>query len=99
VARIQVRRSDSLLNGFLIGAAVGAGTIVALAFSIDRNEADEYGPATALYGAIGGGIGIGIDALIRGKRTVFMARSGAHRVSVQPIVTARAQGLRVSLTF
>jgi hypothetical protein len=99
IRKVEAYRTDSVLNGLLIGAGVGAGSVLALAYGIDRNEADEYGGVVAFYGAIGGAIGAGIDALIRGKHTVLVAEPRAPKVSIQPMVTPQAQGLRVAVTF
>jgi hypothetical protein len=99
IRKVETYRSDSVLNGLLIGVAAGAGSVLAVAFALDRNEADEYGAAVALYGAIGGAMGAGIDALIRGRHTVLLAEPQATKVSVQPVVAPHAQGVRVTVKF
>ena len=63
------RRGDSLQNGTLIGAAIGAAPVVAMfiyAMAVDRNEIDEWAPiylglatGTAVTGAL---VGRAIDA-------------------------------------
>ena len=95
---VVVRQSDSLLNGALIGA--GAGVASGLFFCTRMepwdNCRDDYG-AMFTFGAIGAGIGMGIDALIR--KSVFQSASGATQVHASPILSRRGKGLRLSLRF
>ena len=95
---VVVRQSDSLLNGALIGA--GAGVASGLFFCTRMepwdNCRDDYGAMFKL-GAIGAGIGMGIDALIR--KTVFQSASGAAEVRALPILSRREKGLRFAVTF
>jgi hypothetical protein len=50
-------------------------------------------------GAIGAGLGIGVDALIRGRRTIYEAAPGAMRLQAMPIFIRHAGGLQISLSF
>ena len=95
---VAVRESDSLLNGALIGAGVGVASGLFLCTRTEpwRNCRDDVGPMIKI-GAIGAGIGIGIDALIR--RKVYQSASGATEVHAAPIVGRRAKGLRLSVKF
>ena len=97
-APVTVRVSDSLLNGALIGAgtAVASGLVFCTMMEPWDNCKDDVGPMLKL-GAIGAGIGMGIDALIRKK--VYQSASGAAEIHAAPIVGRRAQGLRLSVTF
>jgi hypothetical protein len=99
VTRVRVRDSDSVLNGALIGAgaAVASGLFLCRLTETWENCRDDAGPMFRI-GAIGAGIGIGIDALIRGRKTIYEA-PGATRLHAEPIVGRRAAGLQVSLTF
>ena len=99
VMRVRVRQSDSVINGALIGAgaAVATGLLLCSLTETWENCRDDAGPMLKI-GAIGAGIGIGIDALIRGRRTIYEA-SGSTRLSAAPIVTRHARGLQVSLSF
>ena len=98
VMRVRARHSDSLINGALIGAgaAVASGLFVCSLGETWENCRDDVGPMLRI-GAIGAGIGIGIDALIRGRRTIYEA--GSTRLLAAPIVARRARGLQVSLSF
>jgi hypothetical protein len=95
---VVVRQSDSLLNGALIGA--GAGVASGLFFCTRMepwdNCRDDFG-AMFKFGAIGAGIGMGIDALIR--KSVFQSASGAAAVRAVPILSRRGKGLRFSVSF
>jgi hypothetical protein len=105
VSAIQVRRNDSLANGALIGLGVGSGlTLVACLADTEAREAGWCVAAAAVYGGIGAGIGVGIDALIPGKKILAYrapAPSGAPpaRLSIAPVVTPRAKGVAVSFAF
>ncbi len=93
-----VRQSDSLVNGALIGAGVAVASGLAFCTMMEPwdNCRDDYGPMLRI-GAIGAGIGIGIDALIRKK--VYQSASGGTVVHAAPILGRRAQGLRLSVKF
>jgi hypothetical protein len=99
IRKLEVYRSDSVLNGTLIGVAVGAGGALAVAYGLDRNEADEYAGVVALYAGMGAALGAGIDALIRGRHTVLLAEPHAPTVSFEPVLTPHAKGMRVALKF
>ena len=93
-----VRQSDSLLNGALIGAGAGVASGLLLCRTMEpwQNCRDDFG-SMALTGAIGAGIGMGIDALIRKK--VYQTASGGTEVYAAPLFGRRAKGLRLSVTF
>jgi hypothetical protein len=78
------RPTDSLANGALIGLAAGSafGVVAATAGTTDCDESSEYwgpcfgGPrfivgSALIFGGIGAGIGVGIDALVRHNRIVY----------------------------
>jgi hypothetical protein len=100
IMRVRARQSDSLLNGALIG--VGAGVASGL-FLCTRTEPwencrDDVGPMFRI-GAVGAGVGIAIDALIRGRRTIYEVTQRAARLRATPIAAQHAGGLQVSLSF
>ena len=93
-----VRESDSLLNGALIGAGAGVASGLFLCtltepWEICRGDFS----AMAKVGAIGAGIGMGIDALIR--RKIYQSASGAAEVHAAPLIGRRAKGVRLSVSF
>ena len=105
VRLISERRRDSLANGALIGLAVGGvGTGLACLASTEGPDQGWCLLAALVYGGIGAGIGVGIDALIPGKKLVAYrapgsAGSSQARLSIAPVVTPRAKGVAVSFAF
>jgi hypothetical protein len=100
IARVRVRRSDSLLDGALIGAGAGLASHL---FGCRLTEPwdvclHDTGPQLTFV-AIGAGIGIGADALIRGRQTVFEAVAGSTRLRVLPVAAPGAAGFHLSLSF
>ena len=100
IVRVRVRHSDSVLNGALIGAgaAVAAGLYLCNVTEPWENCRDDFGPMFRI-GALGAGIGIGVDALIRGRTTIYERERGTARLQAAPIVGRHAGGLQVSLSF
>ena len=100
ITRVRVRHADPVLNGALIGAgaAIASGLAFCRLMEPWENCRDDVGPMLRI-GAAGAGVGIVIDALIRGRRTVYEAPRGSARLSVAPIVARNAGGLHVSLSF
>jgi hypothetical protein len=106
VKRIRQRLSDPLLNGAAIGAVsvMTLATVSSIAFS-DRSEGETFGWADAgfiLYlGAIGAGVGIGIDALIQGRKIIYETSGTISRRSfgVSPMLSPRLRGVRLSVRF
>jgi len=92
---VRIDRKDGLKNGALIGLAVGAALGVGLVQ--DGSDCDpvvigcgdpgagNYVAAGLVLAGLGSAIGVGIDALIGGDRTVY--RRGDTRVRVVPSVS------------
>ena len=96
VSAIRHRRDDSLVNGAAWGLTVG--TVAGFA-PCGRCH---IGPGLAmagLYGGIGAGIGVGIDALIRGNATVFRRGQSGSRVVVTPQLAPSHKAVSVSVQF
>ena len=100
ITRIKARHFDSVLNGALIGAgaAITAGLLLCTAMESWENCRDDVGPML-LIGATGAGIGIGLDALIRGRKTIYEAPKASARVRAMPIIGRHAAGFNVSFSF
>ena len=100
VVRVRARRSDPVINGGLIGAgaAVASGLFLCSLTETWANCRDDVGPMLRIA-AIGAGAGIGIDALIRGRQTIYEAAPRSARLQAAPIVGGRAAGLQILLTF
>jgi hypothetical protein len=99
IRRVAVRQSDSLLNGALIGAgaAIASGLFLCTRTEPWENCRDDAGPMLRI-GAIGAGVGIGIDAVIRGRRTIYGADRGA-RLRVAPVLGRDVRALHLSVDF
>jgi hypothetical protein len=94
------RRSDSLLNGALIGAGVGVATELFLCTRMEPWSVcrDDVGPMLT-FGALGAGIGIALDALIRGRHSPSKGLADDSRLHAAAIVDRRSRGLQISLVF
>jgi hypothetical protein len=100
VTKIRQRRSDSLQNGAIIGAAAGAGyglALLALAASMD----DGGGPipigvvtGMVVFTGIGAAAGAGIDALITPRQVIYEKPGGARNVSISPVFLRGRRGVR-----
>jgi hypothetical protein len=88
-ATLSARQSDPLWNGALIGAGAGIASGLFICRLTEPWDVcrEQVGPIIA-YGAIGAGIGIGIDALIHGRR-----------VTALPFVARRVGGLQLAVKF
>ena len=103
VRAIRMREGDSLRSGALIGLGVGVilGTLSVASF---EGTGVDYAWGAAIGGAICAGIGVGIDALIPGKKVVAYRAPGpagapSARLSLAPVITPRAKGVAVSYSF
>ena len=104
VLQLRQRRPDPLWNGAIIGLAVGGGLGIAMGDFSGSWRWSDAAVGALMFGSIGAGIGLGIDAMIPGRRQVvyrapgFAAASPA-RLFAAPILTPRAKGLAVSFAF
>jgi hypothetical protein len=100
ISRIRAPHFDSVLNGALIGAgaAVASGLLFCRSMEPWENCRDDVG-AMFLIGATGAGIGIGIDALFRGRQTIYEAPKASARVRAVPMIGRRAAGFNLSFSF
>jgi sRNA-binding regulator protein Hfq len=96
VSTVRARRQDSLANGAKWGLGVGAAVGMASCGTC------HIGPglmAAGIYGGIGAGIGVGLDALIRGSMVVYQQRGSARRIAIAPQFGTSHKGVSVSLGF
>ena len=104
------RPHDSLANGALIGFVSGAvfGLLAVAAeenadcepggfWSCGNPTAGAYVVVPAIFGGIGAGIGVGIDAIVRRDPTLF--RRGDSRVTLAPSLGRRVRGLSLSVRW
>ena len=93
-SQVHAQGRDSLVNGIVIGAAVGAGAGVAFTYAVrDSDGFNQYAYGALVFGAIGAGAGLGIDALLnRGLSAPGVRRRG---VSIAPSVWRNVAGVTV----
>ena len=95
VRRGQVRH-DSVLNGALIGATAGVASGLAVCRLMEPWETCLEPAPLLRLGAVGAGIGIAVDALIR--RRDGAGPRGSH-VSIAPVAGRGSKGLQVGVRF
>ena len=99
----EIRRSDKLTNGAVIGTLGGLAVGVLGAINLCR---DSEGACSGAAGVIpfttlcGTGIGVGVDALIKRQMIVYRpGNSAPPRITLTPLVSAQRQGLTLSFAF
>jgi hypothetical protein len=101
ITTIRRRHADSLANGAKIGFGVGAGfgTLVAIAVVGEIGSAAAI-PMVLVYGAMGAGIGVGIDGVQSSDQVIF-SRPGpvSARLGISPIASQGRRGARLTLRF
>ena len=101
VTTIRFRHADSLANGAKIGFGVGAGfgTLVAIAVVGELGSAAAI-PMILVYGAMGAGIGVGVDGLQSSDKVIFSRPSPpSARLGISPVVGQGRRGVRLTLGF
>ena len=101
VATILQRRGDSLKNGALwgfgVGLAVGAAALVAMCTDGPCDAA--LALVLPVYGGLGTGIGVGVDAMKTGLQTIYQRRVGSASVGVVPVLGRKQRGVGLSVKF
>ena len=97
------RPNDSLANGALIGFGTGAALGLLAATSCDNSSGCFEGPGwvaytTLLMGAMGAGVGVGVDALIRRDRIVY-PRKPRPQARIAPAIGPGVRGVVFGLTW
>ena len=93
----DVRKTEGVLNGALIGGGIGAG-LALWDYSIDPSEPGN-GIIFGISICLGTAIGAGIDALRDGGRVVYRAGAAKRSVTLAPIAQRRRQGVQVAVRF
>jgi hypothetical protein len=86
---------DPLLNGAVIGAATGAGAGIAFTHAVRDSDLTfgQYAYGALIFGAIGAGIGVGVDALL--NRAPHGTGVTPRRVVIAPTAWRRVAGVAV----
>ena len=85
---------DGLLNGAVIGGAVGAGVGIVFTHAVRDSDltAGQYARSAIIFGALGAGAGLGVDALLsRGRRPAVAPR----RLWIAPAVWRNVSAVAV----
>jgi len=103
---IKQRRPDSLANGAWIGAVSGGGLVglaaIATCASLGcHGDGPEFAAAAVAYTGIGAAIGVGIDAMITHRQTIYRqsAQTTLESVRVAPLIASGRKGVALSFTF
>lgn len=89
---------DGLLNGTVIGAAVGAGMGIALVHAVrDTEGAGQDAQGALIFGAMGAGVGLGVDALL--NRAPSASGATPRRLLITPTVWRHLGGVVVRLRW
>jgi hypothetical protein len=103
VSRIRQRLPDSRKNGALIGFLVGAATSTGGAIAMASPAGSCSGGCVAtnilVGGGVGGLVGMGIDALIQGRKDIYVRAQASRSIEVAPLMLSQAKGVSVSLQF
>ena len=86
---------DALLNGAVIGGAVGAGVGVAFTHAVRDSDLvfSQYARGALIFGAIGAGVGLGVDAMF--TRTSPAPGLPTRRILIVPAVWRDIAGVVV----
>lgn len=102
VVTIRQRHGDPLGNGALWGAGIGAAALL----SVARAGVGADGPWSAKNTAnmtyvagLGCGVGVAIDAMIKGHWTLYAKPAPASRVAVVPLAGGSRRGVVVAVRF
>jgi hypothetical protein len=101
IANIQLRYADSLANGAKIGFGIGAGlgVLAGLAIAGELNAAAAVPTIILMYGAMGAGIGVGVDGLTSSTRIIFSRPVTSTGVRVEPDLRARTAAVRMAISW
>lgn len=102
IERIDLRVEDSLKNGVLIGAGIGAAALVTLACLSDDCGGDGYVVVgAAFYAGIGAGLGALFDILLNDRELIYVAPDSPSgpRLLAAPILSQDRKGILVSISF
>ena len=97
--RAVAQGRDGLLNGTVIGAAVGAGLGVAFTHAVRDSDLtfSQYARGALIFGAIGAGAGLGVDALF--NRAAAGSAVKPRRILIAPTVWRGVAGVAVRWTW
>jgi hypothetical protein len=100
IRSVHIRKEDSLVNGTLLGAAVGGGLTSLLFLDNECRDDPVCYEAVAVYAGLGALAGLAIDALIHGTTVIYRAASRNERpLRVVPMTGGGRRGIGVMIRF
>jgi hypothetical protein len=94
----EIRATDSVLSGALIGASIGLG-LATWDYLIDPSEPGNAAVFTVAIG-LGTAVGTAIDALVnRRGQILYASPRQTRRLIISPVLRKDRQGVRVSVRF
>jgi len=99
VDTIAKRVPDSLKNGALIGLAIGAG-LFGPAVGAATGDWGYAAIGALMYGGLGAGIGVGVDAMIEGPHVIYARASPKPpSISIAPARAGAGKGIVATVTL
>jgi len=100
IRSVHIRKEDSLVNGTLLGAAVGGGLTSLLFLDNECRDDPVCYKAVVVYAGLGAVAGLAIDALIHGTTVIYDAASRSQRpIRVVPMTGGGRRGIGVMIRF
>ncbi len=100
IRSIGMRKEDSVLNGTLLGAAIGGGATSLLFLDNECRDDPVCYKAVAAYAGLGAAVGLGIDALIHGTEIIYGTPSRSGRaLRAVPLAAHGRRGIGLVLRF
>jgi hypothetical protein len=101
ITAVRRRRPDSMVNGAILGFAVGAGLGVLAGRTFVREHGGKGEAAIPMFALFFGiptsGLGAGIDAMTRSDQPIYARPGRSSTVSLHPILTQDRKGLSASI--
>ncbi|OFW10042.1 MAG: hypothetical protein A3H96_03560 [Acidobacteria bacterium RIFCSPLOWO2_02_FULL_67_36] len=100
IVEVKARRMGPLWNGAVIGAAVPLTIFGVVWAKYGGGECYDCATGLAIWTGIGAGLGVGIDALVKGDITVMKKGAPAKRsIAVAPVVSRDRRGVLCAIRF
>jgi hypothetical protein len=96
---VRRRTPDSVLNGALIGAAIGGGLTSLIYLDNECRGDPACAKAVVVYAVIGAAAGAGVDALVRADRVIYRSSGGRVSWSIAPALSVDERRVGVQLSI
>jgi hypothetical protein len=100
VSTLLQRRQDSLGNGALWGFGTGVALFGSALAVVGCEGCGVWAiPVGLIYGGLGAGIGVGLDALHTSSKVIYERAPTVARVRFAPVVSGSRRGVALHVTF